>query len=116
MGDLWDALHNTYNAASDRTYDVSCLDELEDTPVRDWVEFASSELNDALRACSNNSAPGPDNSTWKHLKVLVADPDVSQVFLALVNACLRVGHWPIPPFPRTTTIWGTATSFALAIV
>ncbi|PPR03570.1 hypothetical protein CVT26_006106, partial [Gymnopilus dilepis] len=40
MGDLWDALHNTYNAASTRTHDVSCLDELEDTPVRDWVEFA----------------------------------------------------------------------------
>ncbi|PPR01421.1 hypothetical protein CVT26_015427 [Gymnopilus dilepis] len=36
MGDLWDALHNTYNAGSNRTYDVSCLDELEDTPVRDW--------------------------------------------------------------------------------
>ncbi|PPR04569.1 hypothetical protein CVT26_002446, partial [Gymnopilus dilepis] len=89
MGDLWDALHNTYNAASDRTYDVSCLDELEDTPVRDWVEFSSSELKDALHACSNNSAPGPDHITWKHLKVLVTDPEVSQVLLALANACLR---------------------------
>ena len=53
-----------------------------------------SEMNDALRACSNNSAPGPDHITWKHLKVLVADPDVSRVLLALANACLRVGHWP----------------------
>ncbi|PPQ99163.1 hypothetical protein CVT26_014379, partial [Gymnopilus dilepis] len=95
MGDLWDALHNTYNAASTRTHGISCLDELEDTPVRDWVEFAGSELDDALCACSNNSAPGPDHITWKHLRALNKGHDVHHVFLALANACLRVGCWPM---------------------
>ncbi|PPR05633.1 hypothetical protein CVT26_009312 [Gymnopilus dilepis] len=82
----------TYNGRP--THDISCLDDLEDTPVRDWVEFAGSELDDALRACSNNSAPGPDHITWKHLKVLNKDHDVHHVFLSLANACLRVGCWP----------------------
>ena len=52
-----------------RMYDISCLDKLENTPVCDWVEFASSELGDASCACSNNSAPRPNHimCTWKHL-------------------------------------------------
>ncbi|KAJ2926390.1 hypothetical protein H1R20_g10713, partial [Candolleomyces eurysporus] len=36
LGDLWNALHSTYNAASDRPVDVSILEELPDELERPW--------------------------------------------------------------------------------
>ncbi|PPQ95830.1 hypothetical protein CVT25_002004, partial [Psilocybe cyanescens] len=33
---LWDALHNTYNSASDRTFDIDILDSIPDMPIRGW--------------------------------------------------------------------------------
>jgi hypothetical protein len=44
LGDLWDALHNTYNSASDREVDFTMLDELLEEPAREWPEFSELEL------------------------------------------------------------------------
>ncbi|PPQ93963.1 hypothetical protein CVT25_014802, partial [Psilocybe cyanescens] len=92
---LWDALHNTYNSASDRAFDIDILDSIPDMPVRGWVPFSALEMREALASCSNVSAPGPDHIKWSHLKMLMRGPThVFTILLALANACLWVGHWP----------------------
>jgi hypothetical protein len=52
------------------------------------------ELCNSLEACSNTSAPGPDHLTWRHLKVLIMDDDMTRVLLSLGNSCISLGHWP----------------------
>ena len=75
IGDLFDALHNTYNSANDRPVDLSALNPLPQMAQRDWVSFSELELKEALSACSSNSAPGPDHIKWPHLKRLILEPD-----------------------------------------
>ena len=94
MEDLWDTLHNTYNAAHDRAVDLSLLDELEETLVRQWNNISQKELLEALGGCSNGSAPGPDHVTWQHWKVLCLNSGVTELLVRLGNACINVGHWP----------------------
>ncbi|RXW14339.1 hypothetical protein EST38_g11512 [Candolleomyces aberdarensis] len=94
LNDLWDALHNTYNAASDRPVDLSMLDDLPDEPERQWPEFSLLELRQALNACSSRSAPGPDHITWRHLKQILALPECAGIITALADGCIATGHWP----------------------
>ena len=94
MEDLWDTLHNTYNAAHDRAVDLSLLDELDETPVRQWNNISQKELLEALGGCSNGSAPGPDHVTWQHWKVLCLNSGVTELLVRLGNACINVVHWP----------------------
>ncbi|RXW14340.1 hypothetical protein EST38_g11511, partial [Candolleomyces aberdarensis] len=94
LNDLWDALHNTYNAASDRPVDLSMLDDLPDEPERQWPEFSLLELRQALDACSSRSAPGPDHITWRHLKQILALPECAGIITALADGCIATGHWP----------------------
>src|SRR5215510_3842487 len=92
---LWEALHGTYNSASGRVPTIDVLDPLPDAPVREWIEFSTKEMEEALRACSSRSAPGPDHVGWGHLKGVVFGSDKARDhLLALANACLRVGYWP----------------------
>ena len=44
LGQLWGALHGTYNAANDRPIDTSVLELLEDLDVQEWPVFSSLEL------------------------------------------------------------------------
>ncbi|RXW12052.1 hypothetical protein EST38_g13802 [Candolleomyces aberdarensis] len=94
LDDLWDALHNTYNAASNRPVDMSVLDDLHTEPERAWPEFSSLELRQALDACSSRSAPGPDHITRRHLKQILALPECADIIIALANGCIESGHWP----------------------
>ncbi|KAJ2923473.1 hypothetical protein H1R20_g13621, partial [Candolleomyces eurysporus] len=94
LGDLWNALHSTYNAASDRPVDVSILEGLLDEPERPWPKFSQLELRQALEACSARSAPGPDHITWRHLKQILALPECGDIIIALANGCMESGHWP----------------------
>jgi hypothetical protein len=74
MDTLWDALHNTYNAASNRPVDTSIFDDLPEEDKREWLEFSELELRQALEACLLRSTPGPDHITWRHLKLTLALP------------------------------------------
>jgi hypothetical protein len=94
MDALWDALHNTYNAASNRPVDTSILDNLPDEDKREWPEFSELKLRQALEACSSCSALGPDHITWRHLKITLALPTCTKVLLALANGYINEGHWP----------------------
>src|SRR5207302_1742402 len=94
LDSLWDALHGTYNSASDRPTDNTILEETPREPLREWVPFSKAELRDELKKCSNTSAPGPDHITWYHLKKLCSNDQIAEQFTSIANACLTVGHWP----------------------
>ena len=50
-------LHQSYNAAANRSIDLSVLDEVSSQATRSWVPFSLLEMQKALKACSNVSAP-----------------------------------------------------------
>ena len=94
LPDLWSALHQSYNAASDRSIDLSVLDEVPSQATRSWVPFSMLEMQEALKACSNVSAPGPDHITWRYLKHILSNNTCAVGILSLANACLLLHHWP----------------------
>ncbi|KAJ3570512.1 hypothetical protein NP233_g4352 [Leucocoprinus birnbaumii] len=93
MDSLWDALHSTYNTASGQQCDLAILNQLNPSPEQDLLPFSQKEMMDALLAYSSQSAPGPDHITWSHLKRTLLIEDVTEKFLAIADACMRVGYW-----------------------
>ena len=87
-------LHQSYNAAANRSIDLSVLDEVSSQATRSWVPFSLLEMQKALKACSNISAPGPNHITWWYLKVILANNTCAASILSLANACLLLYHWP----------------------
>ncbi|KAJ3553847.1 hypothetical protein NP233_g12553 [Leucocoprinus birnbaumii] len=63
---------------------------LDPSPERDWLPFSRKGMMDALLACSSRSAPGPDHITWSHLKRTLPIEDVTEKFLAIADACIKV--------------------------
>jgi len=51
------------------------------------------EMSEALKACSNVSAPGPDHITWRYLKSILADDICASDILSLANSCITLRHW-----------------------
>jgi len=94
LPDLWRVLHQSYNAAANRSVDFSVLDEVPSQATHSWVPFSLLEMQEALKACSNVSAPGPDHITWRYLKVILANNTCAAGILSLANACLSLHHWP----------------------
>ena len=58
------------------------------------MPFSLLEMQDALKACSNVSAPGPDHITWRYLKVMLVNNTYAVSILSLANTCLLIHHWP----------------------
>ena len=52
------------------------------------------EMQEALKACSNVSAPDPDHITWQHLKLILANNTYAVGILSLANTCLSLLYWP----------------------
>ena len=73
LSDLWHALHSSYNAAVNRSVQLSILDDVLCLTPWPWVSFSMLEMSETLKACSNVSAPGPDHITWRYLKSILAD-------------------------------------------
>jgi Endonuclease/Exonuclease/phosphatase family./Reverse transcriptase (RNA-dependent DNA polymerase). len=94
LPDLWNALHSSYNAAANRPVQLSVLDEVPRQATRSWVPFSMLEMQEALKACSNVSAPGPDHITWRYLKFILADDTCAIGILSLANSCVVLQHWP----------------------
>ena len=80
--------------AADRSVDLSVLDEVTSQATRSWVPFSLLEMQEALKACSNVSAPGPDHITWRYLKHILSNNTCAVGILSLANACLLLHHWP----------------------
>jgi len=94
LPDLWSALHQSYNAAADHSIDFSVLDKVPSQATRPWTPFSMLEIQEALKACSNVSALGPDHITWRHLKLILASNTCAVGILSLANACLSLWYWP----------------------
>ena len=58
------------------------------------MPFSLLEMQEALKACFNVSAPGPDYITWQYLKVILANNTCAVGILSLANTCLSLHHWP----------------------
>ena len=87
-------LHQSYNAAANCSVDLSVLDEVPSQATRSWVPFSLLEMQEALKAYSNVSAPSPDHITWQYLKVILANNICAVGILSLANTCLSLHHWP----------------------
>ncbi|KAJ3568088.1 hypothetical protein NP233_g5944 [Leucocoprinus birnbaumii] len=94
MGSLWDVLHSTYNTVSRWQCDLTILDQLDPSREQDWLLFSQKEMMDTLLACLSQSAPGLDHITWSYLKRTLPIEDVTEKFLAIADACMKVGYWP----------------------
>jgi len=94
LPDLWSVLHQSYNVAADCSIDLSVLDEVPSQATHSWVPFSMLEMQEALKAYSNVSAPGPNHITWWHLKLILANNTCAIGILSLANACLSLRHWP----------------------
>ena len=51
-------------------------------------------MQEALKACSNISAPDPDHITWQYFKHILSNNSCAVGILSLANTCLLLHHWP----------------------
>ena len=51
-------------------------------------------MQEALKACSNISAPNPDYITWQYFKHILSNNSCAVGILSLANTCLSLHHWP----------------------
>jgi hypothetical protein len=93
---VFDTLHKTFNATDDRPIDLRRFEEsLPPIPKREWLPFSSQEVTNALTKCVKNTAPGPNNVTWRTLKKIMRGTyDFENSIKAIANACFEVGYWP----------------------
>ena len=92
LSDLWRVLYQFYNAAANRSVDLSVLDKVPSQATCSWVPFSLLEMQEALKACSNISAPDPDHITWRYLKHILSDNTCAVGILSLANTCLSLHH------------------------
>ena len=88
------ALHLSYNAAANHSVELSILDDVPYLVPRPWVSFSMLEMSEALKVCSNVSAPGPDYITWHYLKSILANDICASGILSLTNSCITLWYWP----------------------
>ena len=60
INNLWQALHQTFNAAQNNQINMNILDEIPSKPPSTWPSFSNEEFTSAIDKYSNLSAPGPD--------------------------------------------------------
>ena len=60
IGNLWNALHFTFNTALNHQVNVNILDEITDKPVISWPAFSKEEFRSAISSCNNSFAPSPN--------------------------------------------------------
>ena len=60
IGDLWHALHLTFNMAQNCQVDAAVLDEIPDKCPTSWSSFLEEEFTRSIANCNNLSTPGPN--------------------------------------------------------
>ena len=71
--------------------------------MRLFPPFSLAEIEDAIKTCTNMSAPGPLQLSWCLLKAFLHDNKFKQGFLWLANGCLFDSIWPAA-FKASTTV------------
>jgi len=92
LGNLWNALHSTFNMALHLQVDVNILDEIGDKPTLPWPAFSKKEFRLAIINCNNSSTPGPDKLSWSHLKIILKDDDCLDIIISIANTCIELGY------------------------
>ena len=103
IGDLWNALHSTFNATLNRQVNVNILKEIHDKPIVLWLGFSKKEFRLAISNCNNSSTPGPNKLSWSYLKVILKNDECLNIIISIANACIDLGFWP-SYFKKSTTI------------
>jgi len=91
---LWQALHESFNTAQHQQADTSILKEISNKAVFQWSPFSKEEFMSAINKCNNNSTPGLDRLSWKHLKKILKSSTCFDNILNIANTCIDLGHWP----------------------
>jgi len=103
LGDLWNALHSTFNTVLHHQVDINILDKIGDKPTSPWLAFSKEEFRLAIINCNNSSTLGPDKLSWSHLKIILKDDDCLDIIISITNTCIELGYWP-SHFKRSTMI------------
>ncbi|KAF8695033.1 hypothetical protein AX14_001893 [Amanita brunnescens Koide BX004] len=92
---LFDTMHGHFSksAASDHI-SWEAVNDIPQQPIRSFPLISLKEIWDALRPTKNNSAPGPDHVTWRHLKLAISLPETDAALARLFNNVCREGMWP----------------------
>ncbi|KAF8883984.1 hypothetical protein BD779DRAFT_1387248, partial [Infundibulicybe gibba] len=63
---------------------------------RSFPPFSSLEMQEAISATSNSSAPGPDHISWHLLKLALGEPGSPAVMslIRLYDSCVQYGVFP----------------------
>ena len=92
IGNLWYALHSTFNMASNCQVDVDILDKITDKPTMLWLVFSREEFRFAISSCNNSLASGPDKLLWSHLKIILKDDECLNIIIHITNTCINLGY------------------------
>ena len=90
FSDLWHTLHSSYNTAVNHPIQLSVLDDVSHLVPQSWILSFMLEMQEALKACSNVSALGPDHITWYYLKYILSNDTCSSGILFLANLCITL--------------------------
>lgn len=91
---LFDVMHRHFSNASSHGISDNFLSGIPQLETRSWPPISHNEITDMLKLTSNTSAPGPDNLTWHHLKLIIDSVDVIDSLCTLFNNICRFGVWP----------------------
>ncbi|KAF8666187.1 hypothetical protein AX14_006530 [Amanita brunnescens Koide BX004] len=94
VASLFDVMHRHFSNAKSHEISDAFLDSVPQRDLRDWPPISTKEIADLLKLTSNASAPGPDNLTWHHLKLIAGSEDVLTALSALFNNICHQGVWP----------------------
>jgi len=69
------------------------LEEISDKKTIIWVSFSKKELFNAIENCNNSLTPGPDKSSWRHLKEIIKNEEYTNRLINIANMCIDLGYW-----------------------
>jgi len=103
LGDLWQALHLSFNSAQNYQIDPYLLEEISNKEIIKWILFLKEELLSVIEKCSNTLTLGPDKLSWKHFKRIVKNDTCLNKLIDIANTYIDIDHWPLH-FKVSTTI------------
>ena len=94
VASLFDVMHRHFSSARSHELSDTFLNDIPQRETRDWPPISPKEIADSLKLTSNASAPGPDNLTWHHLKLIASSENVLTALCTLFNNICYRGVWP----------------------
>jgi len=92
LGELWQALHQSYNSAQDYSIELQILEEIPSYLQIEWLFFSSMEFKDSINICNNSSTPRLDYVFWKHFKEVLNDNKCYSNIVNIVNTCINFSY------------------------